>query len=183
MPVLRVCPASVCAGLCLPARPRPDYDPGVKNTNYPLVLLLLGLGSQAGIPLAGAQPANDPAPVPRTAATAPVGVFVEEYPASRITVTKWDPLLYTLRTDLIVTGTSRLAVRGLLGVPRREIAPDTVVYDNCRPDQSVAQNCDELVITFAGNRVAGLRFVNQAGLAAVAANRSREIAARPRDAN
>ena len=103
------------------------------------------------------------------------------FEASQISVTAWDTLCETLRTQTIVPGTARAKVVSLLGQPAQELAPDVYSYDNCRPDQAVAYDCTTLIVTFAGDRVAGLEFVNRQGAAVLAAKiRNRQVPGRMR---
>lgn len=92
------------------------------------------------------------------------------YWASKITVNTWDTLLATSRTQTIAAGTIRATVLSLLGEPKQELAPDVYVYDNCRPDQSVAGGCQTLIVTFEHDEVFSLKFMNDAGVFIDAAN-------------
>jgi hypothetical protein len=105
-----------------------------------------------------------------SAAESPVSAM--GYPASKITVNLRDPCDATLRIRTVSAGTGKSSVLSLLGKPAEVPSPDVFVYYNCEPDQAVARghSCNVLVITFAQNKVADLKFVNSAGAAVLAAN-------------
>lgn len=90
--------------------------------------------------------------------------------ASKVTVTTWNTLLKTRETHGIAAGTSRSEVVRLLGQPREMLTPDVYLYDNCRPEQSVARECADLIIAFSQDRVVSMRFVNHTGTAVIATN-------------
>jgi hypothetical protein len=94
------------------------------------------------------------------------------YLASRINVNSWDPMFQTTKTQSITAGTTRAAVLSLLGSPRQQLAPDVYLYNNCQPNWFVArgQGCVTLLITFAKDRVADMKFVNASAATIIAAN-------------
>ncbi len=92
------------------------------------------------------------------------------FEASQISVESWDQLRGTFRAETIVPGTTRAKVLTLLHQPELVLAPDVYAYDDCRPDQGIAYDCPTLIVTFAGDRVADLRFVNRQGAVVIAAN-------------
>ncbi len=94
------------------------------------------------------------------------------YWASRITATRWNSLLERSESQTLFEGTSRAAVVTALGQPARVLSADVWVYDNCRPDQAVARErgCNVLVVTFADDKVAEMRFVNHPAVEMIAAN-------------
>lgn len=104
--------------------------------------------------------------LPAASKTAPA----HGYWASKVTVNIWNTLLETREAHTIAAGTSRSEVVRLLGQPREMLAPDVYLYDNCRPDQSVARECADLIVAFSQDRVASMRFVNRAGTAVIATN-------------
>jgi hypothetical protein len=105
-------------------------------------------------------------------ADSPIGYF-----ASRISISRWDTLRETMRSDSVTAGTSRQSVLKLLGDPAQELDRDVYLYTNCRPDQSepVERGCTTLIVTFAGEKVTELKFVNPAASTVIAADlRSRQ---------
>lgn len=99
------------------------------------------------------------------------------YWASRIDVNSWDKMLHSTKTRSIITGTSRAAVLSLLGNPLQQLTPDVYVYDNCQPEPFAARarGCVTLVVTFAQDRVANMRFVNPSAATVIAANLREEV--------
>jgi hypothetical protein len=102
------------------------------------------------------------------------------YWASRIDVNSWDRLLHSTQTRSITAGTERAAVLSLLGSPRQQLTPDVYLYDNCQPEPFVAREhgCFSLVVTFAKDRVANMRFVNTSAATIIAKNLGEETQAK-----
>jgi hypothetical protein len=73
----------------------------------------------------------------------------------------------------IAPGTARSTVEHKMGSPFREISPDVWIYHNFRADLDLAneQQCDNLVVTFAHDRIVSLKLVNLRGAQVIAANR------------
>lgn len=94
------------------------------------------------------------------------------FPVSKVSVTKWDRLLSTSQTQTIVAGSTRVQVKRLLGQPAFALTPEVVFYSNCQPDQSVADDCRTLVITFSADKVVDLKFVNSPEAQIIARNLS-----------
>jgi hypothetical protein len=96
------------------------------------------------------------------------------YPTARISVTTWDGLRSTFTDHEITAGTSQRRVLAWLGAPRRELAPGLVVYENCEPDQKVAENCKDLIITFRDGKVESMVFGNAPMTDLIASNAQKE---------
>ncbi|HUJ44673.1 MAG TPA: hypothetical protein VLW52_13820 [Opitutaceae bacterium] len=125
------------------------------NTRTTSILVLIAaLGTAASVPASAA---------PKDAA---VG-----YWASRITVTSWDDLFETSVSNSIFAGASRQAVLSTMGEPAERLSPDVWTYDDCRPDFAEARErgCNILVVTFAQDRVARMKFVNRPAIDVIAA--------------
>ena len=59
-----------------------------------------------------------------------------------------------------------------MGSPLRKISPDVWVYNHCRADLALPNDlqCDNLVVTFAQDRIVDLKLVNVRAVQVIAAN-------------
>ena len=127
--------------------------------------------------LAGALSASAPVPASAAPKDAAIG-----YWASQIRVTSWNVLRERSESNSIFEGSSRRAVLATMGEPAQRLAPDVWVYDDYRPDLTEArqQGCNILVVTFVGEKLATMKFVNHPAVdviaAAVKAGRSERYA-------
>lgn len=74
--------------------------------------------------------------------------------------------------DYITLGDSREKVRLLMDCPSQELTRDVWIYHGFSADSKQAneQGCRSMIITFAGNQVVDLKFVNKPAAAAIAAS-------------
>lgn len=74
--------------------------------------------------------------------------------------------------DHITLGDSREKVRLLMDCPSRELTRDVWIYHGFSADSKQAneQGCRSMIITFAGDKVVDLKFVNKPAAAAIAAS-------------
>ena len=93
------------------------------------------------------------------------------YWASQITVNSWNVLLERSESNSVFEGASRRAVLATMGAPAHRLSPDVWVYDDYQPDLTEARErgCDILVITFAQEKVATMKFVNPPAAEVIAA--------------
>ncbi|HUL55090.1 MAG TPA: hypothetical protein VLT83_16930 [Opitutaceae bacterium] len=118
----------------------------MKNVRITSILVLLAaLGTAAAVPASAA---------PKDAA---IG-----YWARQITVTSWNVLRERSETNSIFEGASRRAVISTMGEPAQRLSQDVWVYDDFAPDLAEARQrgCNILVVTFVGEKLATMKFVN-----------------------
>ncbi len=94
-------------------------------------------------------------PASPTETVAPKG-----FPVTHISVDKISSVARAGVEQRIKVGTPLRQVERLLGKPSAELAPGLVRYDNCRPDQEQASQCELLLIRYEMGVVAELIFAN-----------------------
>ncbi len=102
---------------------------------------------------------------------APAGTPAIGYRASTVTAWTWNDLLQRSDTRVIRAGIGRADVLSAMGEPTRQLAPDVWLYEGYQPDlaEAEARGCTLLVVTFAQDRVADLKFVNAPAAEVIAA--------------
>jgi len=102
---------------------------------------------------------------------APAGTPAIGYRASAVTTWSWNDLLQRSETHTIRAGVRRADAVAAMGQPARQLAPDVWLYEGYRPDLPEAEErgCTLLVVTFAQDKVADLKFVNAPAAEVIAA--------------